>query len=55
MTEGLKSTDLDNLVKYMAARGIDWSIIRKAIDSLGIIQRVRGSSFYEAFMSVVPT
>ncbi len=55
MTEGLKSTDLDNLAKYMTARGIDWSIIRKSIDSLGIIQRVRGSSFYEAFMSVVPT
>ena len=55
MTEGLKSTEVDNLVKYMTARGIDWAILRKSIGSLGIIQRVRGSSFYEAFMSVVPT
>ncbi len=55
MSEGVASDSVDTLTHYMQVHGISWSTIRKAIDSLGSIQRTRGSSVHEAFMSVVPT
>ncbi|MGY5875118.1 MAG: hypothetical protein RTU30_05190 [Candidatus Thorarchaeota archaeon] len=54
MTEGLESDSVETLIKYMTDHGISWTVIRHAIDALGSIQRIRGSSVYEAFTSVVP-
>ncbi len=54
MTEGMESISVEILIQYMADHGVNWNVMRHAIDSLGSIQRIRGSSVYEAFTSVVP-
>ncbi len=54
LLDGWNEQSIEDLINYMAKHKISWGNIRNALESLGIIQKLRDTQAYEMILSLIP-